>query len=87
MSNSNYIGKKKAITKRKMKPYVGDNKEAGKYYYDDDEDRGNIPSSSKRKALKEEIKNANRSLKKSKRQEGKNQIRNFLTNNLDVVII
>ena len=74
-----YIGKKKAITKRKMKPYVGKNKEGGKYYFDDDTD--DMPSSGKRKALKEEIKNANRSLKKSARQEGKNEIRNFLNNN------
>ena len=62
-----------------MKPYVGKNKEGGKYYFDDDTD--DMPSSGKRKALKEEIKNANRSLKKSARQEGKNEIRNFLNNN------
>ena len=70
-----------------MKPYVGENKEAGKYYFDDDEDRTNIPSAAKRKALKEEIKNANRSLKKAKRQEGKSEIRDFLTYNKDTGIV
>ena len=74
-----YIGKRKALTKRKMKPYVGKNKEGGKYYYDDDRD--DLPSSVKRKSLKEEIANANRSMKKAARQEGKNEIRNFFDNN------
>ena len=80
MGNNNYIGKKKAISKRKMKPYVGESKEGGKYYFD--EDTTEAPSASKRKALKEEIKNANRSLKKSARQEGKQKIKQFLDNNV-----
>ena len=36
MKENKHIGKKKAITKRKMKPYVGENQEGGKYYFNDD---------------------------------------------------
>lgn len=76
MGKTNYIGKKKEVTKRKMKPYVGSNKEGGKYFFE--EDTVEKPSYNKKRALKEEVKNANRSLKKSARQEGKQEIRNFL---------
>lgn len=77
---NDFIGKKKAILKRKMNPYVGSNKEGGKFYFDDDGSKEK-PTYSKKKALKEEVKNANRSLKKSARQEGKEEIRNFLNKN------
>ena len=77
-----FIGKKKALTKRKMKPYVGSTKEGGKFYFDDDSSTEK-PTYNKKKALKEEVKNANRSLKKSARQEGEKAIRDALNGNQD----
>jgi len=79
MKDNDQIGKRKAVKKRKMKPYVGEGKEEGKYFFNDDTTEK--PTYKKKKALKEEVKNANRSLKKSARQEGKEAIRNFLNNN------
>jgi hypothetical protein len=75
------LGKKKAFKKRKMKPYIGSNKEEGKYYYNEEE--GAKVSSGKRKNLKLEVKNANRSMVKAARQDGKNEIKKALNNNGD----
>jgi hypothetical protein len=81
MKDNKHIGKKSIVLKRKMKPYIGKNKEGGKYYFNDDTTEK--PTYKKKKALKEEISNANRSFKKSARQEGKKEIRNFLSKNID----
>lgn len=75
-NNQEGVGKKKAVKKRKMQPYIGSNKEGGKYYYNEDE--GAKASSGKRKNMKLEVKNANRSMKKAARQEGKDEIRKYL---------
>jgi hypothetical protein len=77
-NNQEGVGKKKAVKKRKMQPYIGSNKEEGKYYYNEDE--GAKATSVKRKNMKLEVKNANRSMKKSARQESKNEIRKYLGN-------
>ena len=61
-----------------MKPYTKSGDE-GKYYFD--AEQTDEMSSNKRKSIKLEIKNSNRSLKKGVRQEGKNEIKNFLKNN------
>jgi hypothetical protein len=75
-NNQEGVGKKKAVKKRRMQPYIGSNKEEGKYYYNEDE--GAKSSSGKRKNMKLEVKNANRSMKKAARQEGKDEIRKYL---------
>jgi hypothetical protein len=77
-SESKGIGKKKSSKKKKLEPYIGSNKEKGKYYYD--EDGAAKLSYNSRKKAKELVKNANRSMKKSARQEAKDEIRDFLSN-------
>ena len=75
-NNKEGVGKKKAVKKRRMQPYIGSNKEEGKYYYNEDE--GAKVSYSKRKNMKLQVKNANRSLKKAIRREAKDEIRKYL---------
>lgn len=75
---SGAIGKRKNKSKKKLEPYIGSNKEKGKYYYNEDE--GAKLSYSGRRKAKESVKNANRSMKKSARQEAKDEIRDFIKN-------
>ena len=61
------MGKKKS-----MKPYVGKTEQEGKFEIKDKKDNTKIK--------KLEIKNANRSKKKTKRQKDKNQIKKIIEN-------
>lgn len=73
---SGIISKKWNSQRRKMKPLVGKNRRGyGKWVYADGND---VPHSLKTKAMKLELRNANRSVKKSSRQLAKKQINNDL---------
>ncbi len=66
------IGKNIHTEARKMKPMLGGKRRNyGKFKYSDGDD---VPISYKTKALKLELKNANRSVKKAERQKSKIEI-------------
>lgn len=76
MSNRKFITIKYKTSIKGMRPYTAKLKYNGKYYIEKE-----TPNSQKTKALKLQLKNANRSFKKTVRQQAKKQIK-ILTNYL-----